>query len=407
MLRGHETRKVTVKLGPSPRLPREMKKYDDETFEFRVRDVSPVDRERAGWPESGGVLVESVTEGGWAALGHLAEGDLILAIDGEKVSRCRPRCSRRWPGLRPPSQHPSFFPFGVESGRSSSRCKPRGRSNRREGGSMTSRIRHLLVLVLLLAAVSRASAQNENRAAARDIVRKWQDAIVNVRVTLKLRMSMAGREMNASDDSADTVGTVIDPSGLTVVSLGAINPGATMNKIMGAASQGGQDRPTLSSEPTEVKIRVADGRELTAKIVLRDEDLDLAFLMPTAKLDKPLVAINLQDASRPALLDEVIVLSRLGRVGAWTPSALLQNVTAIIDKPRTFFVTEASGGGTPMGTPAFLPNGKVVGVLTLRSVDPGGAGMLSMMGSTEGLGLLAVILPAADVLEVAKQATEK
>ena len=89
VLRGHETRKVTVKLGPSPRLPREMKKYDDDTFEFRVRDVSPVDRERAGWPESGGVLVESVTEGGWAALGHLAEGDLILAIDGEKVSRCR------------------------------------------------------------------------------------------------------------------------------------------------------------------------------------------------------------------------------------------------------------------------------------------------------------------------------
>ena len=51
-----------------------------------MRDVSPVDRERAGWPESGGVLVESVTEGGWAALGHLAEGDLILAIDGEKVT---------------------------------------------------------------------------------------------------------------------------------------------------------------------------------------------------------------------------------------------------------------------------------------------------------------------------------
>jgi S1-C subfamily serine protease len=63
-----------------------MKKYDDETFEFRVREVSPLDRERAGWPEGQGVLVESVTEGGWAALGHLAEGDLIVAIDGQKVS---------------------------------------------------------------------------------------------------------------------------------------------------------------------------------------------------------------------------------------------------------------------------------------------------------------------------------
>jgi serine protease Do len=86
VIRNHDERKMQVKLAASPRLPREMKKYDDDVFEFRVRDVSPVDRERSGWPEGQGVLVESVAEGGWAALGHLAEGDLILSIDGEKVS---------------------------------------------------------------------------------------------------------------------------------------------------------------------------------------------------------------------------------------------------------------------------------------------------------------------------------
>lgn len=86
VLRGNREQKLQVKLQPSPRLPREMKKYDDDTFEFRVRDVSPIDREREGWPEGEGVLVESVTEGGWAALGHLAEGDLILTIDGERVA---------------------------------------------------------------------------------------------------------------------------------------------------------------------------------------------------------------------------------------------------------------------------------------------------------------------------------
>lgn len=86
VLRGEREEKLRVTLQPSPRLPREMKKYDDDTFEFRVRDVSPIDRERDGWPEGQGVLVESVTEGGWAALGHLAEGDLILTINGEKVA---------------------------------------------------------------------------------------------------------------------------------------------------------------------------------------------------------------------------------------------------------------------------------------------------------------------------------
>jgi S1-C subfamily serine protease len=239
-------------------------------------------------------------------------------------------------------------------------------------------------------------------------VRKWQDAIVNVRVTLKLRMSMGGREMNSSDESVDTVGTVVDPSGLTVLSLGALNPGAMMNRLMGGASQrGSQDRPVLNSEPTEVKIRTSDARELPAKIVLRDEDLDLAFLLPTVKPEKPLVAINLSDAARPALLDEVVVLSRLGRVGGWTPAASLHNISAIIERPRTFFVAESDGAGTAMGTPAFLTNGKIVGLLTLRSIDPGRMGMMSMMGGVEGMGLLPVILPAADVLEIAKQAMGK
>jgi len=85
--RGTEDRKVSVTLDASPRLPREMKKYEDREFEFRVRDVAAADRTAAGLPEGQpGVLVEAVREGGWAALGHLADGDVILAIDGDPVA---------------------------------------------------------------------------------------------------------------------------------------------------------------------------------------------------------------------------------------------------------------------------------------------------------------------------------
>ena len=52
-------------------------------------------------------------------------------------------------------------------------------------------------------------------------------------------------------------------------------------------------------------------------------------------------------------------------------------------------------------------HGKVVGVLTVRQIATERASPLAAMNGTEGLGLLAVILPAADVLETAKQATEK
>ena len=116
------------------------------------------------------------------------------------------------------------------------------------------------------AAAGAASAQDA-RAAAREVVKKWQEAVVNVRVVLKTRMSMGGREMQSADDSVDAVGTVIDPSGLTVMSLGSLNPGAMMNKIVGASVGGGgsENRVEISSEPTDLKIRLArrprDARE--------------------------------------------------------------------------------------------------------------------------------------------------
>jgi hypothetical protein len=256
-----------------------------------------------------------------------------------------------------------------------------------------------------LAALSLPAGAQDSRATARDLVRKWQDAIVNVRVVLKTRMSVSGREMQSTDDTIEAVGTVIDPSGLTVLSLGSLNPGAMMNKIMGGAG-GGDQRVDIASEPTDVKIRMPDGRELPASIALRDEDLNLAFIRPTKKPDKPLVALNLSDGARPVLLDQVVVLSRLGQVGGWAAAASLQDIGAIIDRPRTFFVL--GGAATAgMGTPAFLLNGKVVGLLTLRQVEAGRSSMFAMFGGTEGLGLLPVILPASDVLEIAKQALEK
>ena len=106
------------------------------------------------------------------------------------------------------------------------------------------------------------------------------------------------------------------------------------------------------------------------------------------------------------MLDTVVVLSRLGRVGGWTPAASLQTIGAIIERPRTFYVIE-TGSANGVGTPAFTTGGKVVGLLTMRSVQSGRPGMFSMVGGSEGVGLLPVILPAADVRDIAQQAPEK
>ena len=258
----------------------------------------------------------------------------------------------------------------------------------------------VLCVVLLGSAAPRAQDQ---RAAMREVAKKWQDSIVNVRVSLKVRMSVGGREVQSMDDTVEAVATVIDPSGLTVMSLSSLDPGAMMNRLFSASGSDDQ-KMSIESEPSDVRIRLASGKELPASIVLRDQDLDLAFIRPTTKPASPVTAINLADGGIPAVLEDLVVLGRLGRVGGWTPSAILYSVAAIMEKPRTFFVLS---GPTGTGMPAFQANGKIVGILTIRQIDPGRMSMFGMMGGTEGAGVIAVVLPAADVLEIAKQADEK
>jgi serine protease Do len=77
---------LPVALSLTPSQPREMKSYEDPVFEFRARDVAEVDLQDPRYKNAlGSVLVESVAVRGWASLGRLLGGDLILAIDAQPV----------------------------------------------------------------------------------------------------------------------------------------------------------------------------------------------------------------------------------------------------------------------------------------------------------------------------------
>jgi len=85
--RGGKELAVPVTLAAAPPLSREMKRYEDEDFGFRARDLADADRRDPRLdPDTTGVLVDSVANGSWASLGRLSAGDVILAIDGRDVA---------------------------------------------------------------------------------------------------------------------------------------------------------------------------------------------------------------------------------------------------------------------------------------------------------------------------------
>lgn len=85
--RGETDLTLPVVLAEAPQLAREMKKYQDEIFEFTARDITFFDRATEKWTQGQtGVLIEQVKPGGWAALGDLAASDLIIAIDHNPVN---------------------------------------------------------------------------------------------------------------------------------------------------------------------------------------------------------------------------------------------------------------------------------------------------------------------------------
>ena len=265
------------------------------------------------------------------------------------------------------------------------------------------------IVCLALATVSFTARADEAAKAGRDVLAKSQGAVVTVKLAIKQSMSMGGRD-SKSESKTDTTGTVIDPSGLTVVSLATTDPGSMVKDAYAraiAARGGDMSQFKFESELSDVKIVLADGTEIPADVVLRDKDVDLAYLRPSDKPAKPLPFIDLKRDAKAQILDEVIVVNRLNQSANRAPAISIGRIEAIVDKPRTFYLLGGSMWGYSLGAPVFSLDGKLVGILFLRSAktqsDQSSGFMFSNLNQ---LGMMPVILPAADVVDGAKQALE-
>lgn len=245
------------------------------------------------------------------------------------------------------------------------------------------------ILIASAALTVTLTAQSpEERAAAREIAAKRGDAVVMVLATVKLQLTVGGREQN-QDRPVQTNATILDGTGLAVTALSQLQPEDQMMRAFSGTVPPGTS-VSVTSEPSDVRMHLADGREVPARIVLRDADLDLIFLKPTEPFASPITAVD-GPSGKPALMDPLMILQRTNEALGWKTAAALGQVQLIMDKPRTYYQVAVSTMGNAMGCPLFDTKGGFVGVFVMRSTgsrSPGTAGVLA----------------ADDIREVAKQA---
>ena len=239
----------------------------------------------------------------------------------------------------------------------------------------------------------------------RDLLNKHQHAIMTVEVVMKMRFSLPGLASQANEYKQDLTGTVIDPSGLTVLALSTCEPSDLIQTMMSGMSESDDDaKSTVNTELSDIKLLREDGTEVPADIVLRDKDLDLAFIRPKTKPSTPMAALDLSQAGTAQILDQVISLNRLGEAAGRSYAASVERISSVARKPRLFYVPSGDSSSVTMGAPVFTADGKVLGIYVTRSINRK-SNLMELMSSRSDA-LTPIILPGADVLKAAQQAPE-
>lgn len=260
--------------------------------------------------------------------------------------------------------------------------------------------RHLLLLTMLCGLLAQAGwAQQADEVApvGRALAEKWQQSVVTIAFVVKTHAAIAGQNQD-EENKSEALGVMIAPSGLTVTALSALQAGG--NEQDAAGGENGE-KIAFTSEITSAKFLLPNGKELPAQVVLRDRDLDLAFLRPLKTPAQPLPMLNLTQASEPLVLDTVISLARLGTVANRSLALYRHLVTAVLEKPRKYFMIAGSEYQT--GSPAFTKDGKLIGIIVERKNPVTANSSLTALSLWEDI---PVILPAATIAEVAEQAAQ-
>lgn len=256
----------------------------------------------------------------------------------------------------------------------------------------TMKISPLSALLLAVSAVivppARALPENE-AAPGRLILRHLADAVVTIKATVTLNITVDERAIPPQDNKVDVSGTMITPTGIVVTSLNAIDPRAYFEALRSRAP-GGSEVKLSQSAYKELKLVFGDGTEMPAKMLWKDADRDVALLAPVAPLPagRTVTYVNLNDAPASAIvLGSYFELSRMGEALKRAPVVRPSTVIGIIERPTRMLLVSTYS----VGCPVLDVQGHALGICLRLIVDDAVAGT--------------VVVPSSDIVDIVSQMT--
>ncbi len=257
-------------------------------------------------------------------------------------------------------------------------------------------MKRISALVVLAVCMPFVSFADDIAQAGRAIFDASSNAVATVRLVMSMKMSMPGTGTQEEESVTEVTGTIIGADGLTVVSLFSTDPASALQNFMGSMA-GELEGLQIDTRVKELTIVLGDRKEVPGKIVLRDKDLDLAFIRPVQPAAEPFPYVDLAKAGQVQVLDHALVLHRLGKVARRACAGSLSRIEAMVEKPRRTYVLPTETSPNFLGAPVFALDGGCIGMVVQRYTD-------TTSDTSSGPDMTSVVIPASDIAEVAAKA---
>ncbi len=229
---------------------------------------------------------------------------------------------------------------------------------------------------------------------------KVAPSIVSVRMVLAEKMTSKSGQSQDHDAQIDLQGYVVSADGLVAISALSFS-----KEFRDRINPNVDAQMNVTTTPTDFKVTIpGDPTEHEATLVATDTIIGIAFLKIHDLGATQLQPIDFTAGTTPAVGDNVLVLSRLGKGYDYAPYFSQTRINGLISKPRKAFnVDGGQGSNMAPGSPVFDISGAPIGIMTLVPAqvadDAADVPELSGVSSIESF-----VIPASNIAEAVSQA---